>query len=139
MIDKYTGREIVSPADKLMGKASVFNTKPSKGFMASALRQGSLSKVRRNNLMQKILSLKLTASQTEAVIAMLLARQNYLDAVKSALAMQASKAIALLAAVGVEGSELKESEFGLNQIQELRSASQDHIPNSIIRAGDLDR
>ena len=64
-----------------------------------------------NDLMQKVLSLKLTASQTEAVIAMLLARQNYLDTLKQALAMPtskaASKATALLAAVGVEGSELR--------------------------------
>ena len=41
MIDKHTGREIVSPADKLADQ---------------------------NNLMQKILSLKLTASQTSAIV-----------------------------------------------------------------------
>ena len=71
-----------------------------------------------NNIMQKILSLKLTASQTSAVIDMLLARQNYIEALRRAIALPASKAMAVLAAVGVEGSELRDLGSESNQTQE---------------------
>lgn len=90
MIDKYTGREIVSPADKLWRRP-----------------------------MKVMKEVDLLALQ------------------KAIFSMKASTAMAVLAAVGVEGSELKGLELEPTQIQEPQSVSPDHIPNSKARAEDV--